>query len=87
MAIVVGLLPLTQFAAIQSSLQALTAGALNTYLGSSQFFGVLLVVLMAVGGLASVVVLLAAQLMTSGAGFGGLACVAKKITRRKSGGF
>ncbi len=63
MAIVVGLLSLTQLGSIQGSLQGLTTGALNTYLGTLQFFGVLLVVLIALGGLASVVVLLAAQLM------------------------
>jgi len=57
MAIVVGLLSLTQFASIQSALQGLTTGALNTYLGSFQFIGVLLVVLIALGGLASVLAL------------------------------
>ena len=36
------LLALTQFAAIQSSLEAVTTGSLNTYIGTFQFFGVLL---------------------------------------------
>ncbi len=55
LATVVGLLSLTQLAQVQSSLQALTTGSLNTYVGTMQFFGVLLVVLIALTGLASVV--------------------------------
>ncbi len=55
LAIVVGLLSLTQFGSIQSALQGLTAGPLNTYLGTMQFVWILLVVLIAVGGLASVI--------------------------------
>jgi len=66
LASVLGLLALTQFAAIQSSLEALTSGPLQTYLGTFQFFGILLVILIAVTGLASVV-LIAAGLMASGA--------------------
>ena len=55
LAVVFGLLALTQFATIQSNLEAVTTGALNTYVGTFQFFGVLLVVLIAVASLASVV--------------------------------
>jgi len=51
LAVVLGLLSLTQFGAIQSTLQGLTTGALNTYLGTLQFFWVLLVVLLALTGL------------------------------------
>ena len=54
LATVLGLLALTQFAVIQTSLEAVTTGALNTYVGTFQFFGVLLVVLIAVTSLASV---------------------------------
>ncbi len=57
LAVVVGLLALTQFASIQGSLQGLTTGPLNTYLGTLQFFWVMLVVLIALGGLASVIAL------------------------------
>jgi len=57
LASVLGLLALTQFAAIQSSLVSLTSGPLQTYLGTFQFFGVLLVVLIVFGVLASVVAL------------------------------
>ncbi len=55
LATVIGLLSLTQFASIQTALQGVTTGPLNTYVGTFQFFGVLLVVLIAITGLASVV--------------------------------
>ena len=47
LATVFGLLSLTQFSAIESSLEALTSGTLTTYISNFQFFGVLLVVLIA----------------------------------------
>ena len=57
MAVVFGLLALTQFADIQTSLETVTMGSLNTYIRTFQSFGVLLAVLIAVACLASVVAL------------------------------
>ncbi len=61
LATVFGLLALTQFGDIQTSLEAVTTGSLNTYIGTFQFFGVLLAVLIAVTSLASVVAMFMRQ--------------------------